>query len=218
VADSRPIELLQLFGSARAEEREIAWDALVAAHHRLLLHVARASARDHDAAMDAYAYVLERLREDDYRRLRSFDPTGRASFSTWLTVVVRRLCVDLVRQRYGRGGRADTDEEARRTRRRLVDLTAEELDVSNVADVSSEGPEAAIDAETMRLALTKALAELEPRDRLLLALRFEDDLSAERIAGALDMPTPFHVYRRLTRVLESLRKRLQQHRNHGPPT
>jgi DNA-directed RNA polymerase specialized sigma24 family protein len=45
--------------------------------------------------MDGYAYVLEALRSDDYRRLRAYAADGRSKFSTWLVVVARRLCLDL---------------------------------------------------------------------------------------------------------------------------
>jgi hypothetical protein len=40
-------------------------------------------------------------------------------------------------------------------------------------------------------------------------LRFEDGLSAQRISGLMGFPTPFHVYRRLNRVLTDLRKGLE---------
>jgi hypothetical protein len=44
---------------------------------------------------------------------------------------------------------------------------------------------------------------------LLLALRFEDDLSASRISRMLGLPTPFNVYRRLNVVLRQLRAGLE---------
>nr|MBA3521296.1 RNA polymerase sigma factor SigF [Gemmatimonadales bacterium] len=53
-----------------------------------------------------------------------------------------------------------------------------------------------------------AIGELEPRDRLLLTLRFEQELSAREIAGLMGLATPFHVYRRLNRICEGLRERL----------
>ena len=57
--------------------------------------------------------------------------------------------------------------------------------------------------------LRAALGALPAGDRLLLTLRFEDDLSASRISGILGFPTPFHVYRRLNAVLGQLRAALQ---------
>ena len=49
---------------------------------------------------------------------------------------------------------------------------------------------------------------LEPSDKLLLTLRFEDQRSAAEIARVVGLPTPFHVYRRLNRLLDGLRARL----------
>ena len=52
------------------------------------------------------------------------------------------------------------------------------------------------------------LAGLEPRDRLLIRLRFDDELPISRIAQVLHLPTVFHVYRRLNQVLREIRTRL----------
>jgi RNA polymerase sigma factor (sigma-70 family) len=88
-------------------DRAVAWEAFVAEHSRLLLHVARTGTTKYDDAMDAYAYVLERLREDDYRRLREFAQDPRAKLTTWLVVVARRLSIDHYRRRYGRARGSD---------------------------------------------------------------------------------------------------------------
>ena len=58
--------------------------------------------------------------------------------------------------------------------------------------------------------MSAATARLGATDRLLLKLRFDDDLSAREIAGLLALPTPFHVYRRLNALLQELRRVLQQ--------
>jgi DNA-directed RNA polymerase specialized sigma subunit len=65
-------------------------------------------------------------------------------------------------------------------------------------------------------ALATALAGLEPRDRLLLKLRFEDNLSAREIAGVLRYQTPFHVYRRINALLATLRTELTTRRRQEP--
>jgi DNA-directed RNA polymerase specialized sigma subunit len=64
--------------------------------------------------------------------------------------------------------------------------------------------------------LERAVGALEPRDRLLLRLRFDDDLSAREVADIMRFPTPFHVYRRLNKVLEILRHSLEQRGVDGP--
>ena len=44
--------------------------------------------------MDHYAFMLDRLQEDGFHRLRAFAGDGRGQFTTWLVVVARRLCVE----------------------------------------------------------------------------------------------------------------------------
>lgn len=51
-------------------------------------------------AEEAALYVLDRLQEEDCRRVRSF--TGRARFSTFLTALTTRLLEDFSRKRFGR--------------------------------------------------------------------------------------------------------------------
>lgn len=167
--------------------------------------------RDYDATMDAYAYLLEQLRRDDFHRLRGYAADGRTKFTTWLVVVARRLCLDHRRQRYGRAQEsASANTEGRAARRRLVDLVAEELDASPVADhTAARNPEAQLRATALSQALAGALSGLEPRDRLLLKLRFEDELPAREIGQVMRYATPFHVYRRLNAVLEQLRAALR---------
>jgi len=162
--------------------------------------------------MDAYAYVLERLREDGFKRLRAFAIEGRSSLGTWLVIVARRLCIDRHRHIYGRAPRGEHDVAAaqaeRLTRRRLLDLTALPLDAADIVDDSSDSPERAIRVAELQCVLDTALADLSVADRVLLKLRFEDGLSAQAIASALGLPTPFHVYRQLNAIYATLRRKL----------
>ncbi len=205
-----PFELSRLIQATDAPTRDDAWARFVAAHSRLLLHVARSLTADRDAAMDGYAHVLERLREDDCRRLRGYVPDGRSKFTTWLVVVARRLCLDFHRQRYGRSDDPSPDAAAAHAaRRRLVDLVAGETEPEQVAAPAAD-PASALQAEELHRALDAATARLSAADRLLLKLRFDGDLSAREIAGILALPTPFHVYRRLNGLLQELRRVLQR--------
>jgi RNA polymerase sigma factor (sigma-70 family) len=209
VADALPVELSRLFAPADAAARDTAWDGFTTAYSRLLLHTARSVTSDHDSAMDAYAYLLEQLRADDFKRLRAYTADGRGKFTTWLVVVVRRLCLDFRRQRYGRS-RNDTSDDgaARALRRRLVDMVAAPHDPDQIP-ASGNDPAAAALSDDLGRILESALAGLTPRDRLLLKLRYEDDLPAREIAGLLGMPTPFHVYRRINALLTQMRSTLR---------
>lgn len=187
-------------------DAEDAWQAFLAQHSRLILSVARKTSSNQDEAMDAYAHVLDALRANGWARLRSFTDDGRARFTTWLVVVARRLCIDHHRAREGRArpdGRTAT-VEARRSLRRYAGAVG--IDPDTLAAPASTGD--ALEQRELTGALATAMSGLEPRDRMLLALRFEDELSAVRIAAVMRYPTPFHVYRHLNRILAVLRREL----------
>lgn len=204
-----PHELSLVLNAAPGARRDHAWAQFVETYSRLLLHTARHISHDHDAAMDAYAFILEHLQADDHRRLRAYGADKRGKFTTWLVVVARRLCLDFLRQRYGRARpTAGTHDVTRATRARLVDLIGEELESAPGAGVETQNPETLLQATELKQALESALAELSPRDRVLLALRFQDDVPVRDIAAALNLPSQFHVYRRLKIVLGVLRERL----------
>lgn len=188
---------------------DAAWRAFVSEQTRLLLHVARSVSSNHDDAMDAYTFVLEQLRADGFRRLRDFAADPRSKLSTWLVVVARRLCLDLYRRRYGRNRGAES-RAGRTVRRRLRDLVSEDLDVHDLPVAHNGGAELAVRQAELHMALDDALTTLDPRDRLLLRLRFDDDLAAQEIARLLDLPSPFHVYRRVNALLAQLRRMLEQ--------
>jgi RNA polymerase sigma factor (sigma-70 family) len=194
---------------AQGPDRDAAWAEFLAQHSGLLLHTCRMVEHDRDAAMDGYAHVLEALRENDFRRLRGYVPDGRTRFSTWLVVVVRRLLLDHYRHRYGR---PRSERESRRAdhlvRRRLEDLVAAEVDPDELEAASAGRPDTAVRRAELADALRSALAELPPADRLLLALRFEDERPVKEIASMLALPTVFHVYRRLAAVLAVLKAAL----------
>jgi RNA polymerase sigma factor (sigma-70 family) len=204
--------LSRLLDAGDPAAREAAWKAFLETHSRLLLHTARAPGGDYDAAMDAYAYVVEQLRRGDFQRLRAYIPDDRSRFTTWLVVVARRLCLDRLRERYGRPAEAGIRGGAERlARRRLVDLLAEELEASSLtAHTVPDNPEAQLRADELSRALAAALGSLEARDRLLLKLRFEDGLAARDISRIMGLATPFHVYRRLNTVLGRLRAALRE--------
>ena len=205
-----PFELSRLFQAPDGPARDDAWANFVAAHSRLLLHVARSLSPDHDGAMDGYTYVLERLREEDCRRLQGYVADGRSKFTTWLVVVARRLCLDFHRHRYGRARDSTPDAAAEQAaRRRLADLVAGAADPDQLAAPVAD-PALSAQVRELHETLAAATAHLDPADRLLLKLRFNDDLSAREIAGVLGLPTPFHVYRRINVLLDVLRRSLKQ--------
>ena len=93
--------LLEVLGSDGAES---AWTEFLAIYSETIFGVVKVFARDADQSSDCFLFVCERLAAKTYRRLRAFEPNGRAQFSTWLRAVVRNLCLDWYRSKYGRRG------------------------------------------------------------------------------------------------------------------
>ena len=137
-----------------------------------------------------YAYVAYRIgdgpdaedvtSETFERALRyrsSFDPR-RGDPAAWLIGIARRCIVDAALS-----GDVPTDELPER---------------------AGEGPE---EHAVLRLELRAAVAQLDERDRELVALRFGADLTARQIAGVLDLKTNA-VEVALHRALDRLRRQL----------
>jgi RNA polymerase sigma factor (sigma-70 family) len=211
MAVAAPLVLGELLRTSDSVEREAAWEELISRHTRLLLAVARSFRGGHDETMERYAYILGKLRESDFHRLRTFDATAGASFSTWLAAAARRLCLDYHRSLYGRQRPTfvtDRSEALRTVRRSLVDSLGAEIDADLLPDsVAVPADAQAVLAERNAL-LAAELSRLVPRERLMLALRFQDGLSASRMAGIVGLPTAFHVYRQLNNILTRLRTAL----------
>jgi RNA polymerase sigma factor (sigma-70 family) len=159
--------------------------------------------------MDRYAFALDHLRRDDCKRLRQYAADGRGEFTTWLVLVVRRLCLDEHRRRYGRRQSDDSAAvERRAARRRLADLVGLEPEL---AEVAAEGDTAdgAVREMELSAAVEAAILQLDTSDRLLVRLRYHDGLSVPTIARMIRAPSPAHVYRRLEHVLVLLRTNLR---------
>jgi RNA polymerase sigma factor (sigma-70 family) len=190
--------------------KEKAWADFLAGCSDVLLRVARIMGGDEDAVMDRYAFIVGALSRDDYRRLRAYVNDGKSSFETWLAVVARRLCMDEYRGRYGRS-QSDSEETAERraARRNLSDLVGSELGLDELLARADAAPDAELERKELRSTLDAALAQLDTEDRVILRLRFEDDVSVPEIARLLSLGSPFSLYRRLNRILASVRRTLE---------
>jgi DNA-directed RNA polymerase specialized sigma24 family protein len=122
------------------------------------------------------------------------------------------MCLDFQRARYGRNrdaGNGCDGESVRAFRRSLADSISAEFNVDALPDSSSMPADAHAVRLEIHAALCRELTRRGPRDRLLLALRFQDGLSAARIAAVLDLANPFVVYRQLNSILSRLRELLE---------
>ena len=206
-----PPEVRQLLDASDEAEVDRAWGEFLLAFQKLILFVVRSTEQDYDLAMDRFAYVLEHLRENGFRRLRTFRTSGNAKFTTWLVVVIRRMMIDHQRSLYGRVPHQETTEaqKNRGHRRHLVDLVSSSDYVSDLADHKAGDLGRELRMEETLQALSEALAALSTRERLLLTLRFEDEMSAREIGDVMGFPSPFHVYRRLRKTLGKLKEELE---------
>jgi RNA polymerase sigma factor for flagellar operon FliA len=98
-----------------------------------------------------------------------------------------------------------------RTSRRALSEGGEDLATVPAGDLAS--PDAHIDGartgdRTQRL-INEVMEALEPRDRIVLRMRFEDDLSVADIARTLHLDQK-RLYRRIDEMLVSFRKSLEE--------
>jgi RNA polymerase sigma factor (sigma-70 family) len=118
--------------------------------------------------------------------------------------------MDEYRGRYGRS-QSDSEEttERRVSRRNLTDLVGGELGLDELLARADAAPDAELERRELRSTLDAALAQLDTEDRVILRLRFEDDVSVPEIARLLNLGSPFSLYRRLNRILASVRRTLE---------
>jgi RNA polymerase sigma-70 factor (ECF subfamily) len=133
--------------------------------------------RDRSAAEEVTAQTFERA----YRKRSSYR-AGRGSPEAWVFGIARHAALD----------------ELRRLKRRAP-LEADPEDLSALAP--EDHAEGVVRRETVRA----ALALLEPRDRDLVALKFQGGLSNGEIARVLGM-SESNVGTKLHRTMEKLRE------------
>jgi RNA polymerase sigma factor (sigma-70 family) len=95
------------------------------------------------------------------------------------------------------------------SRRNLTDLVGGELGLDELLARADAAPDAELERRELRSTLDAALAQLDTEDRVILRLRFEDDVSVPEIARLLNLGSPFSLYRRLNRILASVRRTLE---------
>jgi RNA polymerase sigma factor (sigma-70 family) len=144
------------FSEALLQGEKAAWDAFVRRYGALIVAAVRGVAPPHADIEDLTQDVFIRLCKDDFRLLRTYDP-GRASVSTWITIVARSTARDGLRRRRGESVPIDAVPEA-------------QLAIDPVEPVQ-------------KLKLPEAL--LSPRQREILAMLYDREMDVAEIARAL---------------------------------
>src|SRR5258708_5458358 len=259
--------IVEVLDRLRSREPQEAWTEFIQEYSALIFHVVRHFEHNHDNAADCFQFVCERLSEKSFRRLNRFKVEGPAKFSTWLRAVVRNLCLDWQRRKFGRprvfksiSHLSALDQEVFRciyepalpideaflqlrvgfpgltkdqleqsveridsaltTKQRWL-LSARSIQRSPSTFDQSDGrsvviPDARPDpeAETLlaekRAALARALMQLSKGERLLVRLRFEQELTLDQIASLLDLGNAQRVDRKIKDVLARLREALSE--------
>jgi RNA polymerase sigma factor (sigma-70 family) len=133
-----------------------AWDAFVRRYAGLIVAAVRGVAREPAEVEDLAQEVFVRLCKDDFRLLRSYDPS-RAGLSTWITIVARSTARDAIR------------------RVRPVSVPIETVPEGRLA-VDPVEP-------VRRLKLPEAL--LSPRQREILTMLYDREMEVSEVAVAL---------------------------------
>jgi len=97
-----PTSIADLLKDLGSKEPEEAWVEFLNDYSSLVYQVIRRFEADVDNAADCFQFVCERLIENRSKRLRQFKTDGSALFTTWLRAVVRNLCIDWHRKKFGR--------------------------------------------------------------------------------------------------------------------
>jgi len=179
-ADLEPLDepaVLELIEQARAGDRA-ARQRLYRQHvnrvFRTVRGLLRTDAEAEDVTQDAMFTALTSLGR--------YSPRSGTPFAAWLTTIA----VNTARRRF-------------RRRRPELTATGELPDVPAVdTDVGDD-----IDSARQRAALLRAVAELEPREREIVSLRYGAELNAAEIAAQLRMEAA-----NVRKILERVRARL----------
>jgi RNA polymerase sigma-70 factor (ECF subfamily) len=152
--DHRPDQFDPLSDLLAGDKRS--WDSFVRRYAALIVAAVRGVATGSGDVEDLTQEVFVRLCKDDFRLLRSYDPS-RASLSTWLTIVARSTARDALRRR-----RPDSVP---------IDLVPEmHLKIDAVEPLP-------------KLKLPEAL--LSPRQREILGMLYDKEMDVAEIATAL---------------------------------
>ena len=160
-----PISEAELVRRAQAGDAD-AFAALVTEHQRFVYNLALRVVNDAREAEDVAqeAFVRAWLALPNFRR--------QAQFRTWLYRIVTNLCCNRLP----------------RLRRDLAALGDEEVDETSAAVDERANPAYDVEADERRAFLQQRLAALPESYRLLVSLRYQQELSYEEIANVLGLP------------------------------
>jgi RNA polymerase sigma factor (sigma-70 family) len=99
VRNSAPDAIFEQLRSSRSRD---AWVEFLRQYSPVIFHTCQLSSSDGDQAADCFVFACEQLSRNRFHRLLQYRADRGASLATWLHVVVRNLCLDWRRKRFGR--------------------------------------------------------------------------------------------------------------------
>jgi RNA polymerase sigma-70 factor (ECF subfamily) len=160
-----------------------AFAALVDEHQRFIFNLALRLLKDENEALDLTQETFVRA----WTALPNF--RGQSQFRTWLYRITTNLCYNRL-------------PNLRRSLNDLGDDVMEEIPESNF-----DNPAHKFESGETRKHLYKAIDELDANYKLLITLRYQNELSYEEIASTLNLPLGT-VKTGIFRAKEQLRKSL----------
>ena len=160
-----PVSEAQLIRQAQGGDSE-AFGALITLHERFVYNLALRTLGNPQDAQDIAQEAF----------LRAWSSLGKfraeARFRTWLYRITLNLCLDRIP----------------RLRRELSDLGDDVTADFPLPDSRAADPLSTLEAADRRKFLHQVIDRLPERHRLLIVLRYQDDLSYEEIASLLNLP------------------------------
>lgn len=171
------------------KDDERAFTELVSRYNGVLYRLAWRMLRNDEEARDAVQEVFLRV----FRALSSFDQSRR--FSTWILRIMTNHCIDRIRRR----------------KMRMLSIDIDESDESRAPVILVNGgltPEARYGRTELREALDKMVLRLPSIYRIVIELRYKQQLAYDEISEVLEIPLGT-VKARLHRAHRHLMERLK---------
>jgi RNA polymerase sigma-70 factor, ECF subfamily len=176
-----------LIQRARRGDQE-AFSALVTEHQRYVYNLALRVLKNEEEALDLAQETFVRA----WTALPNF--RGQSQFRTWLYRIVTNLCYNRLPG----------------LRRSLNELGEDVISELPELDPALDNPARGVESHELRMYLHKAIDELDEHYRLLISLRYQNELSYEDIASTLNLPLGT-VKTGLFRAKEQLRRALERY-------
>jgi len=203
-----PKDLRALLDAKTPEAKARAWDAFIRRRSDILMETARrvvydlGDQRGYDRRMDAYTFILRKLRDNDFAKLRKYEQRDGATFEGWLATVARNFARDWQRTITPRIDRKPSDEQ--RDKETLQKFLLDDIDAKPVAD-ERPGADAELLKREMYAALDGCLASCAGSDVRVFIAMCVRGMTAKAVAELFGLATQWHAFRAFDRAARQLR-------------